>query len=128
MLPEEEPALVAVCRQLTQRVGRVLEQKLGASSLTLAIQVLPPRSTTFNITYIYVSAARVIGCYCKLVRDNVESTLTQIGSVTTGFLQDGPCAGQSVTHVHVHCLPRVEGDFPRNDDVYEALDSDDNRQ
>jgi bis(5'-adenosyl)-triphosphatase len=37
-------------------------------------------------------------------------------------VQDGPQAGQSVPHVHVHVLPRVSGDLARNDDVYEALE------
>ena len=37
--------------------------------------------------------------------------------------QDGETAGQSVPHVHVHCLPRRTGDFKRNDDVYDALDA-----
>ena len=37
-------------------------------------------------------------------------------------VQDGIAAGQSVPHVHVHILPRVEGDFQRNDDVYEELE------
>jgi bis(5'-adenosyl)-triphosphatase len=37
-------------------------------------------------------------------------------------VQDGPQAGQSVPHVHVHILPRVSGDLERNDDVYEALE------
>lgn len=37
-------------------------------------------------------------------------------------LQDGPLAGQSVPHVHVHVLPRRAGDFARNDDVYDALE------
>ena len=42
----------------------------------------------------------------------------------TGFnvaVQDGRVAGQSVPHVHVHILPRTEGDFARNDDVYDEL-------
>jgi len=38
-------------------------------------------------------------------------------------IQDGVVAGQSVPHVHVHILPRVDGDFERNDDVYDELES-----
>lgn len=36
-------------------------------------------------------------------------------------VQDGRAAGQSVPHVHVHILPRCEGDFERNDDIYDQL-------
>ena len=36
-------------------------------------------------------------------------------------VQDGRAAGQSVPHVHVHILPRKNGDFERNDDIYDAL-------
>jgi bis(5'-adenosyl)-triphosphatase len=38
-------------------------------------------------------------------------------------VQDGRAAGQSVPHVHVHILPRQEGDFERSDDVYDALEA-----
>lgn len=41
----------------------------------------------------------------------------------TFAIQDGAAAGQSVPHVHVHIVPRVVGDFARNDDVYTALDA-----
>ncbi|PRD28144.1 UNVERIFIED_CONTAM: aph1 [Trichonephila clavipes] len=33
-------------------------------------------------------------------------------------IQDGPEAGQTVPHLHVHILPRKSGDFKENDDVY----------
>ncbi|XP_048813889.1 bis(5'-adenosyl)-triphosphatase isoform X2 [Lagopus muta] len=38
-------------------------------------------------------------------------------------IQDGPEAGQTVKHVHVHVLPRRSGDFSRNDDVYKERKS-----
>ncbi|XP_021264716.1 bis(5'-adenosyl)-triphosphatase [Numida meleagris] len=40
-------------------------------------------------------------------------------------IQDGPEAGQTVKHVHVHVLPRRSGDFSRNDDVYKELQGHD---
>jgi bis(5'-adenosyl)-triphosphatase len=42
-------------------------------------------------------------------------------------VQDGPAAGQTVPHVHVHILPRKHEDFARNDDVYDALEKFDGR-
>ena len=38
-------------------------------------------------------------------------------------LQDGPAAGQTVPHVHIHVLPRKLGDFEPNDKIYDALDN-----
>ena len=43
------------------------------------------------------------------------------GSLTLA-IQDGPLAGQTVPHVHVHVLPRKAGDFAANDEVYDAID------
>ena len=37
-------------------------------------------------------------------------------------IQDGRAAGQSVPHVHVHVLPRTEGDYENNDDIYAHLE------
>jgi diadenosine tetraphosphate (Ap4A) HIT family hydrolase len=47
------------------------------------------------------------------------------GRVSLSFnvaVQDGIAAGQSVAHVHVHILPRIQYDFKRNDEVYEHLE------
>eukprot|EP00197_Chlamydomonas_leiostraca_P006904 CAMPEP_0202882574 /NCGR_PEP_ID=MMETSP1391-20130828/38184_1 /ASSEMBLY_ACC=CAM_ASM_000867 /TAXON_ID=1034604 /ORGANISM="Chlamydomonas leiostraca, Strain SAG 11-49" /LENGTH=146 /DNA_ID=CAMNT_0049565457 /DNA_START=79 /DNA_END=516 /DNA_ORIENTATION=+ len=40
----------------------------------------------------------------------------------TFAIQDGPYAGQTVPHVHIHVLPRRAGDFKKNDEVYDAID------
>ncbi|XP_054640079.1 bis(5'-adenosyl)-triphosphatase isoform X3 [Dunckerocampus dactyliophorus] len=40
-------------------------------------------------------------------------------------IQDGPEAGQTVKHVHVHVLPRKAGDFEDNDSVYQELQKHD---
>ncbi|KAI3461751.1 hypothetical protein Pfo_018414 [Paulownia fortunei] len=43
-------------------------------------------------------------------------------SSLTFAIQDGPQAGQTVPHVHIHILPRRSGDFEKNDEIYDAID------
>lgn len=40
----------------------------------------------------------------------------------TMAIQDGKDAGQTVPHVHIHVVPRKEGDLARNDDVYGMIE------
>jgi bis(5'-adenosyl)-triphosphatase len=47
---------------------------------------------------------------------------------STVSIQNGPLAGQSIPHVHVHILPRREGDFAENDDIYKELQDHDKKQ
>ncbi|XLR06282.1 hypothetical protein S83_034220 [Arachis hypogaea] len=42
-------------------------------------------------------------------------------SSLTFCIQDGPQAGQSVPHVHIHILPRMSRDYENNDDIYEDI-------
>ncbi|XP_048529466.1 bifunctional bis(5'-adenosyl)-triphosphatase/adenylylsulfatase FHIT-like [Triticum urartu] len=43
-------------------------------------------------------------------------------SSLTFAIQDGPQAGQTVRHVHIHVIPRKKGDFENNDEIYDAID------
>ncbi|CAI8591369.1 unnamed protein product [Vicia faba] len=43
-------------------------------------------------------------------------------SSLTLAIQDGPQAGQTVPHVHIHVVPRKGGDFEKNDKIYDAMD------
>ncbi|WVZ54742.1 hypothetical protein U9M48_005496 [Paspalum notatum var. saurae] len=46
----------------------------------------------------------------------------ELSSDETSDLWDGPQAGQTVPHVHIHVIPRKKGDFEKNDEIYDAID------
>ncbi|XP_044307894.1 bis(5'-adenosyl)-triphosphatase [Varanus komodoensis] len=58
-------------------------------------------------------------CTTQLVGNVVEQHFG--GTSLTISVQDGPEAGQTVKHVHVHILPRKAGDFSKNDNIYDEL-------
>jgi len=52
----------------------------------------------------------------------ILQTAYQAQSLTI-CIQDGPEAGQTVPHVHVHVMPRKKGDFEQNDEIYRAIEA-----
>jgi diadenosine tetraphosphate (Ap4A) HIT family hydrolase len=84
--------------------------------------------------HVLVSPKRVVHRFADLSLEEVADlwTLSQRvgnaiekhynGSSLTLTIQDGPEAGQTVPHVHVHVLPRKSGDFEKNDEIYDVID------
>ncbi|XP_075729573.1 ntrilase and fragile histidine triad fusion protein NitFhit isoform X2 [Rhipicephalus microplus] len=62
-----------------------------------------------------------------LVVQRVQSVVEKHfgASSSTVSIQDGPDAGRSINHIHVHVLPRKPGDFTHNDNVYVKLQEHD---
>ncbi|GFP97355.1 bis(5'-adenosyl)-triphosphatase [Phtheirospermum japonicum] len=68
--------------------------------------------TSDEISDLWLSAQKV---GCQLESYHKASSLTFA-------IQDGPQAGQTVPHVHIHIIPRKGGDFEKNDEIYDAID------
>eukprot|EP00890_Picochlorum_soloecismus_P005420 jgi/Picsp_1/587/NSC_00584-R1_bis(5 -adenosyl)-triphosphatase len=84
--------------------------------------------------HVLVSTKRVVPRFTSLESEEVADLWTlaqEVGQKLERFhkatsltltIQDGPEAGQTVPHVHIHILPRKEGDFENNDEIYDAID------
>ncbi|XP_049589920.1 bis(5'-adenosyl)-triphosphatase isoform X1 [Syngnathus scovelli] len=71
-----------------------------------------------EVTDLFSSTQRV----AEVVEKHYNATSLTIA------IQDGPEAGQTVKHVHVHVLPRKAGDFERNDSIYDELQKHDKQE
>eukprot|EP00002_Diphylleia_rotans_P014494 TRINITY_DN2825_c0_g1_i2.p2 TRINITY_DN2825_c0_g1~~TRINITY_DN2825_c0_g1_i2.p2 ORF type:complete len:127 (-),score=30.37 TRINITY_DN2825_c0_g1_i2:221-601(-) len=83
--------------------------------------------------HVLIIPLRVVPRFADLTKDEITdmwSSAQIIGSVIerqfggeslTFTIQDGPAAGQTVPHVHIHILPRKKLDFQENDEIYEAV-------
>ncbi|XP_075234549.1 ntrilase and fragile histidine triad fusion protein NitFhit [Lycorma delicatula] len=62
-----------------------------------------------------------------LVVQKVEEVMEHVHGArsTTVAVQDGPDAGRTINHFHVHILPRKKGDFLQNDQIYYELQEHD---
>jgi bis(5'-adenosyl)-triphosphatase len=84
--------------------------------------------------HVLVCPHRVVPLLCQLTTEEYQDLWMSVRTVqeilgkhykAAAFnvaVQDGAAAGQSVPHVHVHVLPRTEGDFQVNDQVYDELE------
>lgn len=87
--------------------------------------------------HVLVAPVRVVERFCDLSAEEVADLFLSTQKIAriiedyfkasslTVAVQDGPDAGQTVRHVHVHILPRRKGDFTENDDVYKVLEKHD---
>ncbi|CDW58130.1 hydrolase [Trichuris trichiura] len=127
--------------------SRFVDPRLGKESYAFAEKVIPKSCVFYltRLTYAFVNRKPVVEghvlvapqrCVTKLslldaeeVADlfmcvqRIERALEKFYglSSSTVCIQDGPDAGQTVKHVHVHVLPRRRNDFTENDDVYVAV-------
>ncbi|XP_027335442.1 bifunctional bis(5'-adenosyl)-triphosphatase/adenylylsulfatase FHIT isoform X2 [Abrus precatorius] len=92
-----------------------------------------PHSEVFYSTHLSY-AMREVKRFVDLTADETSDlwlTAQKVGrqlesyhkaSSLTLAIQDGPQAGQTVPHVHIHVVPRKGGDFEKNDEIYDAMD------
>ena len=85
--------------------------------------------------HVLVIPKRIISRFQDLTAEEVEDlwrSAQEIGKVIereysaeslTFTIQDGPSAGQTVPHVHIHIIPRIKGDWMDNDDIYPAINN-----
>ncbi|KAJ1916731.1 Dinucleoside triphosphate hydrolase [Mycoemilia scoparia] len=85
----------------------------------LDVLIVPNRLTRrFNdltheeVTDMFTQGQRV----CKALESHYKA------DAFTMAIQDGPEAGQTVPHVHLHIIPRHKGDYKNNDDIYGDLE------
>lgn len=76
-----------------QKIGNVVEKHYGCTSLTMTIQDGPQAGQTVSVFFIKNTRERKMLIYVI-----------------------------QVPHVHMHIIPRKQGDWANNDDIYEELD------
>ncbi|KAJ1662486.1 Dinucleoside triphosphate hydrolase [Coemansia sp. RSA 1813] len=84
--------------------------------------------------HVLVATQRKVARFNDLTSDEVSDLFAQGQRVSkmiervyqakglTVTIQDGAAAGQTVSHVHLHVIPRHPGDFANNDDIYSELE------
>ncbi|KAK0391104.1 hypothetical protein NLU13_0606 [Sarocladium strictum] len=78
---------------------------------------LSPAETTDLFTTVQL-AQRILARVHFPDPESISSGAFNVG------VQDGPAAGQTVPHVHVHIIPRVEGDLENSDYIYVKMNGE----
>ena len=85
--------------------------------------------------HVLIVPQRVVPRFYDLSNEEMTEMMTsakRIGKVVESLFkatsltlvcQDGKDAGQSVSHVHLHIIPRRPGDFAVNDDIYDVMEN-----
>lgn len=85
--------------------------------------------------HVLVCPKRIVEKYEEMTTEEISDAMSvsqkvavavkkiHAANAMTLTIQDGPDAGQTVFHVHVHVMPRKPNDFARNDDIYEKLET-----
>ncbi|KAI7747681.1 hypothetical protein M8C21_029019 [Ambrosia artemisiifolia] len=89
---------------------------------------------TINKSHVLVCPKRQVKRFVDLTAEETSDLWTSAQNIgnqlenyhkassLTFAIQDGPQAGQTVPHVHIHIVPRKGGDFDNNDEIYDAID------
>ncbi|KAL9998184.1 putative histidine triad (HIT) protein [Helianthus debilis subsp. tardiflorus] len=77
-----------------------------------------------HLSYALVNLRPLLPVTCGFQPKKIGKQLEKYhrASSLTFAIQDGPQAGQTVPHVHIHIVPRKGGDFENNDEIYDAID------
>ncbi|GAB1597468.1 deaminated glutathione amidase-like isoform X1 [Argonauta hians] len=78
-----------------------------------------PKSVVASFSELNDEQTSDLWCTARKVGDVVKKHFG--GTSLTFAIQDGPEAGQTIKHVHIHVIPRFAGDFTENDDIYKKL-------
>jgi bis(5'-adenosyl)-triphosphatase len=130
-------------RSQTEKSDKAKEIKFGKFNISPSqVFYKSPTGLTYGLVnlrpivtgHVLVIPMRIVPKLSDLTGDEYDDLWRSVRIIQTqleghysagGFniaVQDGKVAGQSVPHVHVHVLPRVQNDFERNDDIYDELE------
>lgn len=87
------------------------------------VLIVPYRPSAVRLTDLTSAELSDIWTSASTVSRMLESYFNC--SSTSFVVQDGEAAGRTVPHLHIHVLPRRNGDFLDNDEVYRRLQSHD---